>query len=1487
MTTWALAILIELKINQSINNIQVTENYVDRLSTFENPKMDCIKSSDASGKYPEIEPIIQEDIRESLMIRPIIKPVETKADIEKKFITLLTKLDVLQELHADLLESLTIEEMQVHLSCSSNILENIADFNVEDQDLLDIMNSDSNLNSIKLLTMKYRILNGNSVWLKSFYSYGGIGILIENMDNRLQMEPVSELDAAALQQLLLCLIHIIKSDGLAIVMSTRGSIDAFVFCLRFEYKTLAMDVLQLLSVICNFGGVDAVWKIIHGLKNVAYERQDEKLFKILIDAMHDNDSEIQSCVLDFIIQILLNEVELSRRIEIRNSLHSVGFDDSCLHSIDNNRKFNVNSNRMSFKAKKINIGGRRTSIKSLLSSFAEDDETPINPSLGIMAGHCLEAKKSKEGTKERWYQLDNGVLSWWFPDERFTSPANNTLNMSSVSQILTNSTSASVHAILKHSFAIICKNGKKFQLGVCEERTKFQWIHALQNSTKEASRKRTAYRIRQAPLLEEGVLSSQKQIKKLFSVFDLLGKEDHELILKNCTGISDLSSELLLSVVVSELGSSENKSIDIILKDLVLCNSSKERIDVLNNLTTSLELYRNPAETNMVTVDNTDKTFKENEELKQILIDLQDQFDTTLMEKDGYDSRNNELKLKINQLEDQLKKLSLEKENEIIDEANIKLQEINVNSEEENKQLEITTTSLDSTSINSGENNLSLSERLKESKAKALGVEINELIPYNKSNNDVLPPSINAQLLAKVKEYKSRAQNGGSNLSPSSNKSDDVLVNEVESNENSVGVSNDKVVNVLDINEVVITDVLVKDKIVTSSGCEINVANEDFSNDLSILNDHDDPGSENYNLKLDLIHYKKKVTNLFWELSVLKSKIGIKFDDDNDSIDEKQFEKMNNNMHLKLQSNAASQFMKNEVKSPVEVENEGDVMDLKIKSDDLEKVLVSNIESDNMTMKSNSNLDNEIVPQSIDESEHEVSKFLKYEKMQNMNLPSEAVRQKMTMDGISSSDISEFLNGGSPQIDESEPKVSKILKYQKMRKINLPDLVIRQKMTMDGMSSCEISEFLDGDSPQIEAKIVEIEDEMAGIDEKKIVTPSFKMKPLFWTKMKPKETKNTIWNGLEESELNWDDMHDLFRDNNANNKDSNKSKEVIIAKKPKYISLFDQKRTQSVSIQIAKLRLSPKQIYDQIIEMNDKVLDAERTESFIHILPTSEECKIINAYEGELTELDTIGKLFKLLVNIPDLNLKLESFLIKLTWIKDSNLVNQSLENVFEAINELNDKSSKSSLLSIFSIIITIGNYLNGGTNRGQAYGIKLDSLLKLENIKYTSKTGNLLNYIAKEYKKLNVDLPKFYDNWKQMNNMSQVNLKEIKINIKGLLDGLSYCKKELDFIDKEDESKIQKLNEIIKEFELNYDNIIKKFEYVIEIINNTLILFGEPIINFNNTNCSCQEFFTILLKFTKTYKTAVEENEEDIIDVRLNIIIIIIIATNYYIYYE
>jgi hypothetical protein len=106
----------------------------------------------------------------------------------------------------------------------------------------------------------------------------------------------------------------------------------------------------------------------------------------------------------------------------------------------------------------------------------------------------------------------------------------------------------------------------------------------------------------------------------------------------------------------------------------------------------------------------------------------------------------------------------------------------------------------------------------------------------------------------------------------------------------------------------------------------------------------------------------------------------------------------------------------------------------------------------------------------------------------------------------------------------------------------------------------------------------------------------------------------------------------------------------------------------------------------------------------------------------------------------------------------------------------MNVRTQLSRLKRVLATVLAVGNYVNGGTSRGQAYGtgftactllpvwllfvstrllciamlmlytgFKLDTLMKLQNVKASTSKRTLLNFVASEVRRLHADDLTFY----------------------------------------------------------------------------------------------------------------------------------------------
>lgn len=194
-------------------------------------------------------------------------------------------------------------------------------------------------------------------------------------------------------------------------------------------------------------------------------------------------------------------------------------------------------------------------------------------------------------------------------------------------------------------------------------------------------------------------------------------------------------------------------------------------------------------------------------------------------------------------------------------------------------------------------------------------------------------------------------------------------------------------------------------------------------------------------------------------------------------------------------------------------------------------------------------------------------------------------------------------------------------------------------------------------------------------------------------------------------------------------------------------------------------------------EINDTILNL--------LLPTPEESAILKAYTGDVGNLDNTGRLFYYFAEIERLEERLKIQRIILSWDEDAKAILDMVHTVEEAVSELMSLDCLNPLRGILSTILSIGNYLNGGSHRGQAHGFKLDILLKLRDMRQSSRgRGNLLHCIIEEMKILHPNIPSFYENWKHLWRANKIDMLYVHELLGKLEKSLEFCYSELEAID-------------------------------------------------------------------------------------------------------
>lgn len=248
--------------------------------------------------------------------------------------------------------------------------------------------------------------------------------------------------------------------------------------------------------------------------------------------------------------------------------------------------------------------------------------------------------------------------------------------------------------------------------------------------------------------------------------------------------------------------------------------------------------------------------------------------------------------------------------------------------------------------------------------------------------------------------------------------------------------------------------------------------------------------------------------------------------------------------------------------------------------------------------------------------------------------------------------------------------------------------------------------------------------------QKPVIKPRVKMRGFFWTKVQAENMEGTIWPEVKDErvKLDVDLLEKKYQvvESKMSDKPGGGGGGGGGASKEK-VHIVDGKRQQNVGIGVSKLRISNQDLIQAIVKLDETILSLERTRVLVDLAPTDDEISMLRGYDGDLDLLTTEDRFLYEMTNIPRLATRLKCLATRYTFEKDALEIKHKLIAIREACTEI-EKSK--SLKVLLEVVLAIGNYLNGGTPRGGAWGFKLDALEKLEAMKENEGKRNLIHYI-------------------------------------------------------------------------------------------------------------------------------------------------------------
>eukprot|EP01127_Copromyxa_protea_P001123 TRINITY_DN1107_c0_g1_i3.p1 TRINITY_DN1107_c0_g1~~TRINITY_DN1107_c0_g1_i3.p1 ORF type:complete len:407 (-),score=87.86 TRINITY_DN1107_c0_g1_i3:537-1757(-) len=209
--------------------------------------------------------------------------------------------------------------------------------------------------------------------------------------------------------------------------------------------------------------------------------------------------------------------------------------------------------------------------------------------------------------------------------------------------------------------------------------------------------------------------------------------------------------------------------------------------------------------------------------------------------------------------------------------------------------------------------------------------------------------------------------------------------------------------------------------------------------------------------------------------------------------------------------------------------------------------------------------------------------------------------------------------------------------------------------------------------------------------------------------------KGTLWELIDDEAVKYDgkELEFLF----AAKATVTLEKEAQEEKPSTLIVIPDQKRWQNTSIVLSQFNsMSMNELRDAILSLNEHAIDVDGLSQLAQFTPTTEERELLAPYQDDVP--DNMGKperYFLAVMPIPRLQLRLESWYFKRQFTAKF----EDSVRVVNAVHEACVSLRKSQhFRQVLQTALAFGNHMNGGTNRGAAFGFKLESLLRLSEVR-------------------------------------------------------------------------------------------------------------------------------------------------------------------------
>ncbi|KAI8337692.1 hypothetical protein BC941DRAFT_352320 [Chlamydoabsidia padenii] len=383
--------------------------------------------------------------------------------------------------------------------------------------------------------------------------------------------------------------------------------------------------------------------------------------------------------------------------------------------------------------------------------------------------------------------------------------------------------------------------------------------------------------------------------------------------------------------------------------------------------------------------------------------------------------------------------------------------------------------------------------------------------------------------------------------------------------------------------------------------------------------------------------------------------------------------------------------------------------------------------------------------------------------------------------------------------------------------------------------------------------------------------PDVKTRALQWTKMQSNFINKTVWATEDvdemalEDELNtigvFDSIQALFAQKVIEQKRRQRQE------RKQEICILDPKKAYNINIALlAKFKhITFKDVAARILAVDDLLCTENVLTNLQLNVPTAEEMGKLSVFvksasEDQLEQLSKPDTFCVEMMKIDRYKERVDNMLFRCTFNDKYQQLTKNMNSVLEASIALKESQSFKELLRL---ILVLGNYMNGSTFQGGAFGVKISSINKLVDTKGTEGDTTLLHFLVDTVEGKMPRLHGFLDDLQETGHACRVTLQDMVKDYNEIRSGLQKLLQELDN-HYGDDYEAPEGDEFAKTMYAFRNDAIDKFEQL-EVRYTSMDVAYKDVVTFYGENpdqMKPDEFFGIFKTFTSSWERAMGDNK-------------------------